>query len=96
MSKRNEQCKLIFTQIQIQLLSQFYNHNVVAYYELYEMVLDRNPHFKFQAKEFNLVKEISEKGLQQGTAVEVQNISILKEFLGVRAAKEEKKDPKKK
>jgi len=59
LSRRNEQCKLIFTQIQIQLLSQFYNQNLVGYYELYEMVLDRNPHFKFEAKEFKLVKESS-------------------------------------
>jgi hypothetical protein len=34
--------------------------------------------------------------MDKGTIVDVENIPILKNFIGIRQAKEEKKDPKKK
>jgi len=42
------------------------------------MVLDENPHFKFEAREFSIVKGVEDKGLEGGTAVDVENIPALK------------------
>ena len=69
---------------------------ILPYYQLYEIVLDNNPHFELEAKISSVVKNVEEKSLSSGTSVEVQNIDALKDFIGIRAAKEEKKDPKKK
>ena len=43
-----------------------------------------------------MVQGVEDRGLQGGTAVDVENVAALKQFLGIRAPKEEKKDAKKK
>lgn len=49
-----------------------------------------------EAQPLELVRTIRESALQSGTSVDVETIPALQQYLGIRAPKEEKKDPKKK
>ena len=60
----------------------------MPYFELYRIVLDSSPHFVLEVSPSGLVQTMQESSLQSGSAVEVENVEALKEFLGVRAPKE--------
>lgn len=49
-----------------------------------------------EAQPLELVRTIRESALQSGTSVDVETVPALQQYLGIRAPKEEKKDPKKK
>lgn len=58
-------------------------------------MVDTHPHFRLEALPTRAAS-LQESPLGSGNAVEPETLGVLKEFLGVRAPKEEKKDVKKK
>lgn len=77
-------------------LIKFVQNEIMPYYELYELVLDDQPKFSFECQEYQPVPTASEPRIFEGEVCNVENVEVLKDFLGERAPKEEKKDPKKK
>jgi hypothetical protein len=95
LSKRDGSLRQNFSCTLAQELLEFLRFQLVDYYELYEIVVDTHPHFRLEALPTRSAF-LQEASLASGSAVEPEALPVLKEFLGVRAPKEEKKDVKKK
>ena len=74
----------------------FLKSQILPYYELYEFLLDSNPDFVLNCSEYKPIPIVKEVSMSSGEVVDVESVEILKEFVGERLPKEEKKDPKKK